>query len=497
MKRSTIIVRALFALFVFAMFAHNGQASDNYLGNNDTISTGRALTSSSGFIIALDPSINVNEKGIKAGLLYDADNKKIVWQKEMDDVLPIASLTKMMVALLAIEDIHAGKVKWDDVVHWTRETVMRINRKNQTVYTQETYNVKDLFKAAMIASNNECAEALARYLEGGDEQAAIDRMNLRARELGMNNTWYGNPTGLPAASAKHDNVSTPEDLLLLALEMVKYNDILQVTGMGYADVCNGKSIDIISNHNHLTIDYSGDVDGMKTGYTRHAGFCLVATSKTCNHRLISIVLGARSPDVRNNIVANMLNDYYSSVGEEKLTQSQSPNAPIETTLYTGKEEEATDSGSVIYETKITRTLHTVNKGETLANIADKYDCPLADLKKWNRIHSSYVKPGRKLIVYARVRVKDDFTAVQQATAVKETANEVTMPPAKPAPKATAAPHAAAKENYAVYIVQPGDTLAKIAQNYNGVTIQQIKALNHISNSRALRVGAKLKVPVNT
>src|SRR4051812_7570643 len=75
-----------------------------------------AFTDPSGFVIDPDPNININERGIKAGLLYDADNKKIVWQKDINRMLPIASLTKMMVALLAIEDIHSGKIKWDDMV---------------------------------------------------------------------------------------------------------------------------------------------------------------------------------------------------------------------------------------------------------------------------------------------------------------------------------------------------------------------------------------------
>ena len=490
MKRSTAIKAGILSLFIFAVFI-NGRSAFAVKGSdgNDTVRTKLYVADPAGFVLAPDPNVKINENGIKAGLLYDADNKKIVWHKEMDKVLPIASLTKMMVALLAIEDIHAGKIKWDDMVHWSRECIWKVNGKNKTVYTPESYTVRDLFKAAMIASNNECAEALARYLEGGDEQAAIDRMNLRARELGMNSTWYGNPTGLPGANSKSDNVSTPEDLLVLALEMVKYNDILQVTGMGYADVSNGQSVDIIRNHNHLTIDYSGDVDGMKTGYTKRAGFCLVATSKKCDHRLISIVLGAKAPGVRNDIVADMINEYYTTVGEEKLAQC--PTAPVSTTVYTGKEEEASEAGSVVYQTKIVRTLHMVNKGETLANIADKYACSLTDLKKWNRLRTAVVRPGRELIVYSTVRAKVD------SLPTVEVSKNVTLAATKPATVMAEVPAPAPKVKYAVYIVQPGDTLASIAQNYNGVTVQQIKALNRNLKSRALRVGTKLKVPVNT
>src|SRR5207245_596361 len=127
----------------------------------------------------------------------------------------------------------------------------------------------------------------------------------RARELGMNGTYYGNPTGLPARARIYDNSSSPADLLLLTIEMLKHPEITQVTGMDYAAINNGKNVSLISNHNHLAIDFKGEVDGMKTGYTRRAGFCLVATSNKCDHRLVSIVLGARAPILRNDIVKNM------------------------------------------------------------------------------------------------------------------------------------------------------------------------------------------------
>src|SRR5207302_893461 len=140
------------------------------------------------------------------------------------------------------------------------------------------------------------------------------------------------------ASAKtFDNSSTPTDLLILTLEMLNYDEILQVTGMGYADISNGKTTSIIRNHNHLTIDYKGEVDGMKTGYTKRAGFCLVATSNKCSQRLISIVLGARSPNLRNEVVKNMINDYYCAIGLDKL--GPYCEAPSKTPVITDNEED--------------------------------------------------------------------------------------------------------------------------------------------------------------
>lgn len=170
----------------------------------------------------------------------------------------------------------------------------------------------------MIASNNECAEQMARYIGNGDLPATITRMNSRARELKMQNTFYGNPTGLPASSWMNDNASTPTDQLLLTIEMLNYEEVLEIAGMGYASIENGKASSVIKNHNKLTIDFSGEVDGLKTGYTRRAGFCLVATTAKCEHRLVGILFGCRAPQIRNEIMRDLFNDYYSAIGLDKL-----------------------------------------------------------------------------------------------------------------------------------------------------------------------------------
>ena len=98
------------------------------------------------FNLQPDPAIRVEENNVKAGLLYDVENKKIVWQKGMNNVFPIASLTKMMVALLAVEDVRAGKIHWDDQVQWTREIVMQSHGKYVKSYSPVSYSLNDLFK---------------------------------------------------------------------------------------------------------------------------------------------------------------------------------------------------------------------------------------------------------------------------------------------------------------------------------------------------------------
>jgi D-alanyl-D-alanine carboxypeptidase len=464
------------------------QSNAVFASENDADAS-KGFPTFSNFVYQPENALQVNTRSFRAGLLYDVENKKIVWQKEMNSVLPIASLTKMMVALLTVEDVHAGKMHWDDKVEWARDVIIKSGRRNIHSSSPASYTLYDLFKAAMIASNNEAAEQMARYLSGGNLDISIQRMNERARELGMNSTYYGNPTGLPAAKRKYDNSSSPTDLLLLCLEMLKYNEITEVTGMDYANIYNGSSTSIISNHNHLAIDFKGEVDGMKTGYTKRAGFCLVATSNKCDHRLVSIVLGAPAPITRNDVVKNMFNDYYSSIGLDRL-------APyVGASYYTSSdsEEENVNSqeGEYVYRPKEIIQVHVVKRGEKLSSIAGKYSCTTSEIRKWNHLRSSGVRAGQRLLVKSTIQEKvwvtnqpeDSSTTVSEKTTAQPDENSVSKD-VKPA-----------KENFIYHTVQPGDTLFKISQHYHGISVEDLKAANDISNSRALKPGMKLKVPV--
>jgi D-alanyl-D-alanine carboxypeptidase len=350
----------------------------------------------------------------------------------------------------------------------------------------------------MIASNNEASEQMARYIGNGDLRAFIDRMNKRALELGMNSTFYSNPTGLPASVHSLDNSSTPIDLLTLALEMVKYPEILEVTGMGYADVQqNGRYTQQLRNHNRLAIEYNGEVDGMKTGYTRRAGFCLVATSNKCDYRLISVALGSNAPGTRNDIVKGLINEYYTSVGIDRL----GPYGHAPADLYASSFPAPADSNAdFIYKSKLVRQNHTVRRGEHLAVIADKYNCSVTDLKRWNKMRTSRLIPGQKLKIYASVQekiyVRNPVVPDAIASDEQEPSEEQPSAPAVADASREPVPSGEASK-YVIYTVQPGDTLFNISKRYEGSTVQQLKKINKINNIRSIKVGTRLKVPVNS
>jgi D-alanyl-D-alanine carboxypeptidase (penicillin-binding protein 5/6) len=469
---------------------------------NEAASKNEFYSLSTPVIPTVCASIPVNENEIKAGLLYDAVNQKIIWQKEMNTSFPIASLTKMMVALLAVEDVKSGKYSWDDRVKWVRQTTVGRKKNRKTVFTNVNYSLRDVFKAAMIASNNECAEQLAKYLSNGDLQSTIERMNLRAYELKMSNTFFSNPTGLPAPHAMFDNKSSPADLLTLSLEMLKYDEVIEIASMGYASIENGSMSNVISNHNRLTIEYSGEVDGLKTGYTRRAGFCLVATAAKCDHRLISIVLGCRGPEIRNEVVRDMFNDYYTSISLDKLGSCPSSTASVEQTIQKdGKK------GRYVTITERVKKIHVVRKGENISKVARRYDCSTAQLRSWNRrgLQKNHVYAGQKLVIYYNQphnifvqETKEEFEADEDKpllTSMEKREMEKVTKQVDASVKPVVKAEIKQPSKYLYHIVVPGDTLFKISQKYAGITVEELKSLNKISNGSLLKPGTKLKIKV--
>lgn len=477
------------------------------------------------------PGLVTNEQQIRAGLLYDVERGKIVWQKDLDYAYPIASLTKMMVGLLAMEDIASGKVCWDDRITVTRTYKKRIKgRRYKTYTTDEHYTLEDLVKMAMVASHNESTVWIAKHCSG-DLTTFVTRMNERAMELGMSKTIYSNPSGLPAIIRELDNSSSPHDQLILALELLKYPKLVEITSIPYIDIHNGHGRVSYRNHNGLVINYGQEVDGFKTGYTRAAGFCLVSTARRAGHRLISVVFGCTSPWVRNGLVADMLNRYYSTIKLGRLGEA-APDTYASRAYLDSVERKLvimTPSHDFPIEGDYTLTYKTVNEkvrktvvvrpGDNLGQLARKNGVSVQELKKWNRLKGSVIRPGQKLAIYKNVKktvpvklvvepsetVADlapshDVTDECETTSYDETAEPTAMAETPKPAMSNDAPriedktqNTAGKKPYFIHVVQPGDTLWKIARQYE-LTPEQIKQLNNISNSNLLKKGSRIKIP---
>jgi len=259
------------------------------------------------------PNLAPSEYLAKAGLLYDVKSRKITWEKDMKTAYPIASLTKMMVALLTMEDIKNHRIGWDTKVKVTKEA-SRMGGSKVYLRKGEIFTVRDLMKSAMIASGNDACYLLAQF-NGGTEREFVERMNRRAQQLGMRTARYYNSTGLPG---KQNNHASPYDLLLLANELVKYDEIMDIASRKNETIKHGRKNFAYHNHNRLVMEYEDEVDGLKTGFTQKAGFCIVATANRAGRRLVGIVLGVNKSTTRNMIVAEMLNNYYDAIGLGKM-----------------------------------------------------------------------------------------------------------------------------------------------------------------------------------
>jgi LysM repeat protein len=309
----------------------------------------------------------------------------------------------------------------------------------------------------------------------------------------MRDTYYGNPSGLPAATVALDNSSTPIDQLVLALELLNHEEVLRVTGLGYAQVHNGRMSCMLRNHNGLAIKHAGDVDGLKTGYTRRAGFCLVGTTEKCGHRLISIVLGCRGPQIRNEVVRNMFNAYYTSIGLDPIGDYCPAPAPLAVTPVPAVQPEGEGKWVSVSE-----------KGEYLTGIASRYRVSVKQLRSWNpgKVHSNgTVYAGQRLNVYTtatrNVWVSDAVASTKAGEPAAAMKSTVSKPQTPVKEKISAASSSSKGGAYVYHTVVPGDTLFSIARKYGITTIEQIKDLNGIRDPRTIRPGMKLKVKVRS
>lgn len=238
----------------------------------------------------------------RSAVLMDADTGTIIYEKNSNDRLPPASITKIMTMLLAMEAIQDGKIKWDDKVS-TSEYAASMGGSQIFLEPGEEMSVRDILKGIAMASGNDASVAIAEKI-AGSEQAFVQLMNEKAKKLGMNNTHFVNCNGLPA----NNHYTSAQDIAIMSRELLKYPEVTKFTG-AYEDYLRQhteKKFWLV-NTNKLVRFYSG-ADGLKTGYTSEAKYCLSATAKRDNLRVVAVVLGEPNTKTRNAEVTQMF-DY--------------------------------------------------------------------------------------------------------------------------------------------------------------------------------------------
>lgn len=234
--------------------------------------------------------------GCKAALLMEASTGKVLYSHNEKDHLPIASVTKIMSTLLVVEAIDGGKITLDDMV---TVSAYAASMGGSQVYLEpgEQMSVHELLKCLVVVSANDAAVALAEHIYGSAE-SFINAMNERAAELGMQNTSFVNTTGLDDGG-----YSSAEDVALMTRELLTHPLVFDYTTI-WMDTVRGGAFGL-SNTNRLVRFYKG-ANGMKTGFTTEAMYCVSATAERDGMQLIAVVLGAPSSDERFAAAKKML-----------------------------------------------------------------------------------------------------------------------------------------------------------------------------------------------
>ncbi|MFD2672833.1 D-alanyl-D-alanine carboxypeptidase family protein [Marinicrinis sediminis] len=238
----------------------------------------------------------------KSAILMDADSGTVMYEKNAHDQLPPASITKIMSMLLIMEAIDEGKIGMDDMV-MTSEYASSMGGSQIFLEPGEQMSVRHMLMGIAMASGNDATVAMAEKIAGSEEMF-VNMMNEKSKQLGLANTHFANTNGLPA----NEHYSSAHDIAVISRELLKYEHITTFTGkyQDYLRQDSDKPFWLV-NTNKLVRFYPG-ADGLKTGYTSEAKFCLAATAKRKDFRIIAVVLGEPNTKTRNAEVSQLF-DY--------------------------------------------------------------------------------------------------------------------------------------------------------------------------------------------
>lgn len=314
----------------------------------------------------------------KSGVLMEESTGKIIFEKNKDEKVAVASMTKMVAQILILEAIEKGQIKWTDKVT-ASANASSMGGSQIYLSTGETLTVEEMMKGISMASANDATVAMAEFLKG-TEIDFVKEMNKKVKELGLKNTQFKNCTGLD----EEEHYSTAYDMAVIARELLKHEDILKFSSK-YEDYLriNTPNKFWLVNTNKLVRFYEG-ADGLKTGHTDAAKYCLAATAKKNDMRLIAIVLGEEVSKVRNSETMALLDYGFNTYGlqivkkknetvkterVEKASTKKIEYTPIYDIGVLSKKSDTKKKYS--YDIKITKNNLPLIKGEVVGKIKIK------------------------------------------------------------------------------------------------------------------------------
>lgn len=243
----------------------------------------------------------------KGAIIVDAATGNVLFEDRADIVSPPASMTKLMSFAVVYDALQKGTVRLDTPVKITKED-MGMGGTGVWLDPRETIPVEDLIYAMMVQSANDAAHALARAA-AGSRAAFVELMNAKARELGMEKTTFRTPHGLPPSNRKvaDGDLSSPRDFAILSRYLIQKTTVLKYTVVEKREFTSAlrKKPVLMDNHNNLLGKVAG-VDGLKTGFTNGAGFCIAATAARNGRRVIVVTMGSDTSKTRDLAVTELI-----------------------------------------------------------------------------------------------------------------------------------------------------------------------------------------------
>lgn len=349
----------------------------------------------------------------KSAVLIERDTGKVLYNKNSNERLAPASMTKIMTMLLIMEALDKGKIKMSDKVR-TSEHAASMGGSQIFLEPGEEMTVKEMLKGIAIASGNDASVAMAEFISGSEEEF-VKKMNKKAKELGLKNTSFKNPTGL----TEEGHYSSAYDMAIMAKELLKYESITKFTGT-YEDYLreNTDKKFWLVNTNHLIKFYPG-VDGVKTGYTGEAKYCLTASAKKGNMRAIAVVFGASTPKERNAQVTKMLDFAFSQYETHPLYKRNQTVAKVKVKKGKQKFIELTTSEPISILTKKGEDMNDVKKE---IKMKDNISAPI---QKGQELGTLVLKKDGEVLAESPVAAKEDMKKAGFITFLKRTMGDWT------------------------------------------------------------------------
>lgn len=334
-------------------------------------------------------------KNAKSAILIEASTGEIIYEKNAHEKLAPASMTKIASMLVIIEAIEDGVINWDDVIT-VSENASSMGGSQILLETGEKMTVNDLFKGVAVASGNDAVVALAEAVAGSVDEF-VKMMNQKVKDLGLKDTNFKNPHGLDTA----DHYSSAYDMAYLARELVKHKKVLEFTSIYEDYLRKGTNKEFWLVNTNKLVRFNEFVDGLKTGYTKEAGYCLTATSLKNDMRLITTVMGENTATERNSEVTNLLDYGYAKIKINKIITTKDVVAKVKIDKAETKEVEIVP----LEDVNIVN-----NKTQKLGDITYKLkmDSIKAPIKKGEDVGTLYIYENNKEIKNVALTVKNDI-----------------------------------------------------------------------------------------